>query len=187
MRQCIKREWPDRMFTVVFALALLSSVAQAQDEERYPELPNFHQVNSRLYRGAQPREGGIRKLASLGFKTIINLRGEDESTRAEESEAEALGMRYFAVPLPGMRRPSDEQVERVLSFINDSENQLVFVHCHHGEDRTGLIVAVYRISQDGWTGEQAKAEAKRHGMHWTQVGMKDYISDYYRDKKAIRN
>jgi uncharacterized protein (TIGR01244 family) len=170
------------MSAVVFSLALLASAALAQNEAHHPELHKFHQVNSQLYRGAQPRAGGIRKLARLGIKTVINLRGEDEDARAEQREVEALGLRYFAVSLPGLQRPSDEQVERVLAIINAAENQPVFVHCRHGEDRTGLIVAVYRITRDGWTGEQAKAEAKRYGMHWMQRGMKDYILDYYRDR-----
>jgi protein tyrosine/serine phosphatase len=178
------REWQGRIGAIVFALALLAGAAQAQDEPRYAELPNFHQVNAQLYRGAQPRAGGIRKLAELGIKTIINLRGEDEHTHAEQKEAESLGLRYFSVPLPGLGRPSDEQVERVLALINNAENQPVFVHCHHGEDRTGTIIAVYHITHDGWTAEQAKSEAKRYGMSWAQVGMKDYISDYYRDRKA---
>ena len=166
---------------VVFALALFVSATLAQNEARYAELPNFHQINQQLSRGAQPRDGGLSKLAALGIKTIINLRGEDDGTRAEKKEAEALGLRYFSVPLPGLSRPSDEQVERVLKLINDTENQPVFVHCNHGQDRTGVIIAVYRITHDGWTSEQAKAEAKRYGMSWVQVGMKDYISDYYRD------
>jgi protein tyrosine/serine phosphatase len=169
---------------VLAMLAMMTGAAQAQDEARYAELPNFHQVNAQLYRGAQPRAGGISKLAKLGIKTIINLRGEDEKAHAEQKEAEALGLRYFSVPLPGLGRPSDEQVERVLSLINATENQPVFVHCHHGEDRTGTIIAVYRMTHDGWTADQAKAEAKRYGMSWAQVGMKDYISDYYRDRKA---
>ncbi|HEX8494048.1 MAG TPA: tyrosine-protein phosphatase [Pyrinomonadaceae bacterium] len=173
-----------RSGVVALALLLFAATTLAQSEASYPELPNFHQVSQQLYRGAQPRDGGIRKLKELGIKTIINLRGEDEETRAEQAEAEALGLRYFSVPLPGMRRPSDEQVQRVLALINAPERQPLFVHCHHGEDRTGLIIAVYRITHDGWTSEQAKQEAKHYGMSWVQRGMKDYISDYYRDRKA---
>jgi uncharacterized protein (TIGR01244 family) len=143
-------------------------------------LPNFHQVNEHLYRGAQPLTGGMKEVAALGIKTVINLRGEDEGTRAEESEAKAAGLRYFSVSLPGFGRPKDEQVERVLALINDSQNWPVFVHCHHGEDRTGTIIAVYRITHDGWTSEQAKKEAKRYGMSRFQFAMKDYIGDYYK-------
>src|SRR5918993_748813 len=78
---------------------------------QYEELPNFHQVNGHLYRGAQPRPDGFRRLAALGVKTVVNLRGADDNSRAEESEARAAGLEYFNVPLPPYARPSDEQVE----------------------------------------------------------------------------
>lgn len=146
-------------------------------------LPNFHQVNENLYRGAQPEQGWIEKLKELKIKTVINLRGEDEGTSVEATQARAAGLHYFSVPLPGFGRPKDEQVEKVLALINDSQNWPVFVHCHHGEDRTGTIIAIYRMTHDGWTLEQAKKEAKKYGMSRFQFAMKDYISDYARDHK----
>lgn len=166
----------------VIGLLLLASAAAAQSESRDRELPNFHQVNERLYRGAQPRTGGFHKLAALGIKAVINLRAADERSRAEEEEARAAGLRYFNAPMEGYVRPTDAQVEHILSLINAPENQPVFVHCKRGADRTGTIIAVYRISHDGWTSESAKAEAKRYGMRWTQIRMKDYIKDYYRQR-----
>lgn len=185
MRNRMLKEWLKCLSVALFALTLFSSTTAAQSAAQYPELPNFHRVNAQLYRGAQPRADGVRKLASLGIKTIINLRGADKNTRAEQKEAEALGLRYFNIPLPGLSRPSDEQVARVLSLINAVEDQPVFVHCHHGEDRTGTIVAVYRITHDNWTAQQAQAEANRYGMRWVQFGMKDYIADYYRDRLKL--
>lgn len=167
--------------------ALLAGPANAQDtrgreaEPPFDELPNFHRVNARLYRGGQPREGGIRKLAALGVNTIINLRDDDERARHEGREARASGLRYFNIPFGRLGRPTDEQVAEVLSQIDAPESGVVFVHCAKGQDRTGTVVAVYRMSHDGWTSEQAKKEANRHGMKFWQRGMKDYISDYYRD------
>jgi protein tyrosine/serine phosphatase len=166
-------------------LAQLATALSAQDkrggERRYEELPNFHQVKTKLYRGGQPRKGGIQELVSLGINTIVNLRDDDERARAEGQEAETAGLRYFNVPFGRLGRPTDEQVERVLSLINAPENGIVFVHCARGEDRTGTVIAIYRINLDGWTGEQATSEAIRYGMKFWQRGMKDYIHDYYRD------
>ena len=167
------------IIAVVFML-LTGAAATPSRETDEKLLPNFHQVNEHLYRGAQPLPGGIQRILALKIKTIINLRGEDENSRGEEAEAKAAGVRYYSIALPGFGRPSDEQVEKVLGIINDSQNWPVFVHCHHGEDRTGTIIAVYRISHDGWTSEQAKKEAKSFGMSRFQFGMKDYISDYYK-------
>jgi protein tyrosine/serine phosphatase len=172
-------------------LALLAPAARAQGGSdggpRYDELPNFHRVSERLYRGAQPRKGGFSKLASLGVNTVINLRGDDERAVAEEREARGAGLRYYNVPFKRLGRPTDAQIGRVLSLIEAPENGVVFVHCERGADRTGIVAAVYRISHDGWTSREAKREAKRYGMKFWQRGMKDYISDYYRDRPLRLN
>ena len=169
-----------RFVLVAGALFCFAPVGIAQSKLEFKELPNFHRVNERLYRGAQPKRGGIRRLAQLGIKTVVNLRADDERSQAEEQEARAAGLRYFNVPFERLGRPADEQVERVLSIINKPENQPILVHCQRGADRTGAIIAVYHIEHDGWTSERAKAEANRYGMRWWQRGKKDYIRDYYR-------
>jgi len=162
---------------VICACIALSLAGQSNNKQ---ELPNFHQVNSQLYRGAQPGSGGVKRLAQMGIKTIVNLRGADELTRAEEAQAGAVGLRYFNVPFQRTGRPTDQQVERVLAILNGAENQPAFVHCQLGADRTGLVIAVYRITHDGWTSEQAQAEAKKYGLHAWELGMKNYIHDYAR-------
>lgn len=181
MRPLRKRRGAQASGALVVLWLLLAGTAAAQTEPGYSELPNFHQVNQQLYRGAQPKKGGLRRLASLGIKTIINLRANDEGSQAEQAEAAALGLRYYNIPMARAGSPTDEQVERALSLINATENQPVFVHCQRGQDRTGLIIAIYRITHDGWTSEQAKAEANHYGMRIWQIGKKNYISDYYKE------
>lgn len=136
--------------------------------------PNFHRVNERLYRGAQPNAEGITHLAQMKIKTVINLRMADDVWPEEESAVRAKGMNYYHVPLPGLSRPTREQVAEVLRLIAISPPP-VFVHCQHGVDRTGTIIASYRITHDGWTPEAALTEAEQHGMSWVQFGMKDFI------------
>jgi protein tyrosine/serine phosphatase len=165
---------------------LITSAGLAQQAPRYAELPNFHKVSEKLYRGGQPKAGGVKKLADLGIKTIINLRGADETTRAEEAEAKAAGLAYFNISMPGLSRPTHDQVARVMAILNDQQHWPVFIHCKRGSDRTGTMVALYRISNDEWTANQAMTEAKRHGMSWLEFGMKDYVSDYYRDRSTNR-
>jgi tyrosine-protein phosphatase SIW14 len=174
-----------RLSAIAMVMALASSLAFSQTQANYAELPNFHKVNDRLYRGAQPGKGGLKRLASLGVKTVLNLRGEDENSLAEQKEAKELGLNYYALPMGGLSRPTDEQVAQALAIINNPENGVIFVHCKHGADRTGVIVACYRMSQENQTAEQAQTEAQKYGMSWVQFGMKRYIADY--QKKLSRD
>jgi protein tyrosine phosphatase (PTP) superfamily phosphohydrolase (DUF442 family) len=160
-------------------LLLIATAAVAQSPHDYSELPRFHQVSAQLYRGAQPRRGGIRRLADLGVNTIVNLRGPGARTRLDEAEATALGLNYFNVPLPLWGRPEDAGVRRVLEILAAPENGRIFLHCRDGVDRTGTIIALQRISRDGWLPGAAIAEATRLGMRRYQYWMRDYIKDYY--------
>ena len=174
-----------RLITASLSIFMLASAASSQsDEARTKELPNFHQVNQGLYRGAQPREGGFQELATRGIKTILNLRAADERERSEAVEASAAGLGYFNIAMEGLDRPTHEQMESALKIINDPANQPVFVHCKRGADRTGMVIAIYRITRDGWSVEDALREAKRYGLSFFQFRMKDYIKDYGRDHTA---
>lgn len=168
-----------RIFSVILTLTIFALPSVAQVNAKYKQLPHFHQVSPHLYRGAQPKKGGLERLAQLGIKTIVNMRGADDDTRAQKREAHALGLRYYNVPMKWYGRPKDEQVESVLRIIGAPENQPVFIHCRRGADRTGTIAAIYRMLNHGWTNEQAREEADRLKMRWWRFGMKDYISDYY--------
>ena len=153
-------------------------------EEAYAELPNFHRVNEHFYRGGQPREGGLAKLASMGVRTILNLRDDDGRAEEEGREAAALGLRYFNVPISRAGRPSRERIEELMALVDAPENRPIFVHCKRGADRTGAFVAAYRIMHEGWTAERALAEAEHYGMGFWQHGKKDFINDFYRDHAA---
>src|SRR5215203_3163657 len=157
---------------------ILSATASAQDANVYTELPRFQQVNERLYRGGQPRTGGISRLRELGINTVINLRGGSSRTRAEEAEVKALGLNYYNIALPNWGRPQDGRVSRILEIINAPEYGRVFIHCKDGVDRTGLIVAMYRMTQEGRSSSEALAEAEQNGMRRFQYWMRDYAEDY---------
>ena len=159
-------------------LTVLCATAFAQNATNSAELPRFQQVTEKLYRSGQPRKGALTRLRALGINTIINLRGTSATTRAEEAEARARGFNYFNVALPNWGRPQDTRVARILELIAAPENGRVLIHCKDGVDRTGMIVAVYRMTHEGWTSENALDEANRNGMRRTQVWMRDYVEDY---------
>jgi len=142
-----------------------------------PAIPNFHQVNEHVYRGGQPAPETWQSLAKLGVKTVIDLRREDEHSTAAEAEAvAAAGMKYVNVPMKGVVAPKHEQIAKVLALLNSKEP--VFVHCKRGADRTGAVIACYRIAHDEWERKRALKEATSLGMAFTQIGLKRYVMEF---------
>jgi tyrosine-protein phosphatase SIW14 len=142
-------------------------------------ITNFDRVNDRLYRGAQPDETGMKNLKQLGVRTIVNLRMADDVWAAEEIQAREAGIMYTNVPMSGTWRPTDEQVTKVLSII-ETFPAPVFIHCKRGADRTGTIIACYRLKHDQWSLPEAMREAKQHRMSRWVFSMKSYIKHYAR-------
>ena len=174
----------NRFAFLLVAVAVCSPSVIPQSDTQQKDLPNFNRVSDVLYRGGQPTDAGLQQLIQLRIKTVVNLRDNDERARTEGDAAVAAGLRYFNLPLSHFHKPNNKRVAEILSIISAPENQPVLVHCKRGADRTGTIVAIYRIERDGWTGDQAKREAERFGLGFWQIRMKDYISDYYENKLA---
>jgi tyrosine-protein phosphatase SIW14 len=154
---------------------LIIAVAAAGFAADIQGIGNFHKVNDQIYRGAQPSLDGIHGLAKLGVHTVIDLRETGERSNLEKKTVESLGMRYVSIPFKGLSAPTADQVSKVLALFNDNNAGPVFVHCRRGADRTGTVVAVYRIMHDGWQNRKALEEAKSMGMSRIEVAMQNYI------------
>jgi tyrosine-protein phosphatase SIW14 len=135
-------------------------------------VPNFHEVNGRIYRGAQPTLEGFQALAKMGVKTVVDLRREGPQIRGEQRIVEGLGMKFLSVPMT-LGAPTDEQISRVMQELNSNTGP-VFVHCHGGRDRTGTVIACYRKTHDAWESQKALDEANLAGMRKDAV-MRKYV------------
>lgn len=152
-------------------------------------LPNFHKVSADLYRGAQPSAEGIRQLKEMGIKTIVNLR----SIHSDKDEIGDVKIVYEHIGMEAWWHPEKEDVVKFLKIVTDKEKMPVFVHCHYGSDRTGLMCAIYRVAVCGWSKEAAADEMVNggFGFHPIWKNLRDYLMkldvEKVRRKAGIRN
>jgi len=137
---------------------------QAAKPGQYPGLPRFGMVSNQLYRGGQPDTRGFAELKGLGIDLVVNLRNEPDEIGRERALVEAQGLRYASIPWRGKENPKLEQVAEFLDLLRANTGKKVFVHCERGSERTGVMVAVYRMSAERWTPEQALTEMAAFGF-----------------------
>jgi tyrosine-protein phosphatase SIW14 len=139
-------------------------------------VPNAGKISEVLLRGAQPSAQGLAELKKLGVTTIVDLRGNRGPVARERAQAESLGMRFVDVPVNGWSPPTDEQVVEFLNLFQKDPTQKIFVHCYYGSDRTGVMVAAYRMAKQNWTADQAVEEMYSFGFHYRWYpAMKSYV------------
>ena len=142
----------------------------AQPVDLLPGLTNFATVSADLYRGAQPTNEGFRALARMGVKTVVNLRAFHDDAKL----LEGTGLGYVHITFEPWK-PDPREVATFLKILTDPARRPVFVHCQHGADRTGTMVAAYRMVFQGWTLEQALAELPNFGFHRVWSNLKTFL------------
>src|ERR1700674_4007274 len=130
-------------------------------------IPDFAEVTPTLYRGAQPRKHGFEALAKLGIQIVVDLRGDRDG---ERKEGTSLGMQY--VPMHWQCSfPKDSIFAAFLILIRENPGKKIFVHCRVGDDRTGMMIATYRMAEEGWTAKQAMEEMTKYGFSFVHSRM----------------
>jgi protein tyrosine/serine phosphatase len=129
-------------------------------------VPNLYRVTENIYRSGQPSAEGFRSLEALGVKTVLNLRDlHHDRLRGTALRGVRIKMRAW--------NPERADIVRALKILSDKDNGPFLVHCRHGADRTGLIMAMYRMAVQGWEREKAIEEMidggyKFHAI-WTEI------------------
>ncbi|MDZ7822783.1 MAG: tyrosine-protein phosphatase [Ahrensia sp.] len=139
---------------------------------------NFDQVVPGVYRSNHPTYRRFKKYASMGIKSIINLRGaQPHSPYKFEAEACAqLGIELIDIPLSANQAPPRELLIKVLDVFSTVKKPFL-MHCKSGADRTGLVAAIYVIAIEGRPTKQAKKQLSFRYLHsyWTKTGILDHV------------
>ena len=144
-------------------------------------VPNLAQVNAAVWRSGQitTREGWEHIRQVTHAKRVHVLKLNFELTEGSDDLARALGFEVHVVSIDpqgdrdvwddlrsAFTRPDPILVQRALELLKTATADDVWlVHCTHGQDRTGLIVGMYRVLHDGWTKERAYKEMRDHHFH----------------------
>jgi protein tyrosine/serine phosphatase len=149
-------------------------------------ITNFGQVDDHIWRGAQPATEQFAELKALGITLDIDLR-EPVGREAEAAACAANGITHINLPMGdqniplvdqiGILPPTHEQVEAIMRLMGDRDEK-VFIHCEHGQDRTGAAVACYRMVIDGWDNARAFAEAEAFHISPLQLAIRWFIRDF---------
>jgi protein tyrosine/serine phosphatase len=165
-------------------LALLLSLAAPTVARTAIQIDNFGEINSNYFRGAQPVGRDFADLAAMGVKTVVDLQKDGDPR--ESTYVEKAGMRFFRIPMTTHEPPTFEKIKLFLQIVRDPSNQPVFVHCAGGKHRTGVMTAVYRMTDEGWDATKAFAEMKRFkfGADFLHPEFKKFVFAYRPEPKA---
>jgi protein tyrosine/serine phosphatase len=170
--------------TLLPLIALSTTTPTSADQTAKTPIPRLHQVDEVLYRGSQPDAEGFRYLRDLGIKTVVNFREEKDAVKTgEQAIVESLGMRYIHLPIKDgnfftwFRTVPDETIKRFLTIVQTEQGPF-YVHCRRGTDRTGAMVAFYRMARSGWDARRATDEANDVGMRFWYRGLRRQIKAF---------
>jgi len=156
-------------------------------------IPRFRIVSEGIYAGGNPTSraqglAGLEALLELRIYTHINLQGGDiDNTIAgrvsyyrqkgehahviahEREFFESRGLQFYNFPLKSHGPKTDledRDIRQALRMMAEASPLFpLFIHCEHGADRTGLLIALFRVVHQGWSAQEAYREwvANGHG------------------------
>jgi protein tyrosine/serine phosphatase len=138
-----------------------------------PGLVNVGRVTEGIYRGADPDPvGGYKSLADLGIRTVLNLSHGRDSEHFKQ-----YGIREIYTPMNFFRDVDESRIRELVGLLSNASLQPIYVHCAQGRDRTGMVVACYRI-ESGWSNKDAIDEMWSFGFHFVWSHFLEFVRGY---------
>jgi tyrosine-protein phosphatase SIW14 len=116
------------------------------------EVENWYRVSPDLHRCAQPTQKGLQELAHFGIQSIVNLR----KYHSDQTAIAGTSLSLIEVPVGAGNLTYDQLVAALKAVAAAAKPTCV--HCWHGSDRTGAVIAAWRIAVEGWTPAEALDE-----------------------------
>jgi len=158
-------ESPSRMKHKICILLAIASICTGCSTVSPGPVPNLKVVSPGVFRSGQPPVS-----AWPGLHDVLGITRDLKLNNGVDWGASQSDVCAVYDPISFWRQmigPTDKQIQLAVTSIGPG----TLIHCTHGQDRTGLIVGIYRREFQGWSKEAAYAEMKANGFHWELVGL----------------
>ncbi len=151
---------------------------------------NFCAESAQLWRGERPNRSDAGWLLRHGVRTVVNLEVFLSDRFAFDRAQAPPGMhevQYFHVPdFEPVHLLNwsllDNHVAHFIAILDEAPKP-VYVHCLDGLDRTGVVIAAYRVLMQGVSADAAIAEMARYGTPWVRIDAR-YIRALQGERRA---
>jgi protein-tyrosine phosphatase len=139
-----------------------------------------------VYRSGQPKKEDWDYLEKIGVKTVVKLNLFSSDT--EESEELSLAKKHNIKVIPIYMAPEDyphnlnpwaspdeKALMQAVEALENKNNWPVLVHCSHGKDRTGLVVAIYSVRNKNYCKDAAYKQMQYYGTNPFLFGLKPML------------
>ena len=114
-----------------------------------------------IYRSAQPSREDFESMAQTASKNILNLR----RFNPDDQRMKDAPLTLYHLPIK-TRKMTERDLVAALKSIDNTHYNIV-VHCKYGADRTGAVIAAYRVIYNNWSKDSAIEEMRnpKYGFH----------------------
>lgn len=132
---------------------------------------NFKKLSGTVYTAGQPLRKEFDSIVHHGFDVVIFLAFLNGTTGVPDEKAyfQRAGMKFENIPVE-WEDPRATDFEKFVRLMNKYENEKRFIHCE-ANMRVSVFMALYRITQKGWSHEQAMSDVYdiwRPNPTWTE-------------------
>ncbi len=147
--------------------------------ERMVEFP----VTDQVVLAGQPQPDDWQRLAQRGFSTVINIRSDPERAAAQAKKAEAAGLHYAYLNVPAYEM-EPEHIEAFNNVLNGVNHGKILIHCRTAS-RTGLLWLLNRVTNFGWSREQAEAELEAAGYDEDAMDVFSFCAEDFFERTIV--
>jgi protein tyrosine/serine phosphatase len=163
-------------FMKMFILLVLGLLTACTKVPSVHGISNYLVVEKGIIRGGQPSTlEEWQWLKNLGVTDDLKLNFDSEASDTQASQV-GIEVHTLSVEPSGLfhtfDRPDQTRLDQAENLLESRDQKIYFVHCEHGEDRTGLVIGRYLHLTQHWLKDDVYRYMLRTHFHPELLGLK---------------